>query len=600
MPENAVTARAGRAVLAGAEALFGARREDGVVTPPGDRFSPANTAAALIALHTSREPATDASGPAVDPATADRVVATDRATAVRDRAVARLLAAQRPDGGWAMDGVPTETLTTAVVASALALTAPGSTGTAVAKALALVRRRGGPGSLPEPAMTGLARQFAALAGQDGASAPPRLPLGVLLVPGVARRALSLRLPIFAALALGQPARRRTPVGRLLDTLGRQRALDIVREVFARERGTGSFSSDPWLTSLITLGISRSGLAPDIVVASRDWLVRGALPDGGWALMPLDLTWSSFATAALLEAGYARDPRLDPVAEMFRRRQQDTPFPALGTPAGFWGFSTDRSWPMALETAEISSLLRRLPGGADDRHAARGLAWLTAMQDRPGSWSLAVRDSRPGGFGPCPQMTAKAVTALLDCGAGPRDPRVLRGLRSVARAMRADGGVEAMWYRGLTPGTAAALVAFARAGRARAEPAVRARAFLLATQRPDGSWHTGGHDPAAGADAGRDESGAVPAGTVEETAWSLHALLVAGTAPDSAPVRSAAAWLLDRQESDGTWPGAAVNEYIRHCYRYPDRVLATALALKALGRLRTATGDVPRVREETRR
>ncbi|MEN8651455.1 prenyltransferase/squalene oxidase repeat-containing protein [Streptomyces sp. 21So2-11] len=414
---------------------------------------------------------------------------------------------------------------------------------------------------------------------------PRLPLELLAVPGLARRALSLRLPIFSAMALGQSVQRaRGGLGGRIDAVLRPRALEIVRQAFERERGGGSFSSDPWLTSLISIGVARSGLAPDMARASAGWLTDTALPGGGWGLMPLDITWSSFACAALLEAGYADDVRLVPVRDMFRRRQQDVPFRALACPAGHWGFSTDRSWPMALETAEISSLLHRLPGGATDPHARRGITWLTAMQDRSGSWSLAVRDSRPGGFGPCPQMTAKAVHALLDCGAARDDPRVTKALRSLGRNQRDDGAWEAMWYRGLTPGTSAALAALTHAGRGASEPARRARRFLLNTQLSDGSWSTGGYDPGS---ADTDVTGGE--GTVEETAWALHALLLAGEAPDSAAVASAANRLLARQDSDGTWPGSPVNEYVRHCYRYPDRLLATALAVKALGRLRTPAG-----------
>ncbi|EST38178.1 hypothetical protein N566_08870, partial [Streptomycetaceae bacterium MP113-05] len=472
---------------------------------------------------------------------------------------------------------------------ALILTAPDGTREEVAAAQELVERRGGVGSLPEPAMAGLARQFASLAGERDPATLPRLPLGLLLVPGLARRVLSLRLPIFSAMALAQSVHRPRGGARgRLDARAGARAMRTVQEAHARERSTGSFSGDPWLTGLITVGVARSGLAPAVSGASADWLLDHELPGGGWSLMPLDLTWSSFAVAALLEAGYADDPRLSRVRDMFRRRQQDVPFPALDCPEGFWGFSTDRSWPMALETAEVSALLHRMPGDASGPHVRRGVGWLTAMQDRSGSWSLAVRNSRPGGFGPCPQMTAKCVVALLDCGARPVAPTVRKGLRSLGRMQRPDGALESMWYRGLTAGTSAALVAFSRAGQGHEGPARRARDFLLRARRPDGSFGAGGDDP-----------GAVPGlveahGTVEDTAWALHALLEAGEAPDGPPALAAARWLLDRQKCDGTWPDSPVNEYVRHCYRYSDPVLATSLAVKALARLHTGgrTGTSP--------
>ncbi|GAB2810566.1 prenyltransferase/squalene oxidase repeat-containing protein [Streptomyces daliensis] len=567
MPDTAVLDRVERAVPKGAEALFAGRRDDGVFAPDEDRFSPANTAAVLLALHTA---AAHGAEPVPLP--------------LREAAVERLCATQRDDGGWAMAGVGTETLSTAAVTAALRLAAPERT-RVITAAQDLLHRSGGAEALPEPAMAGLVRQFDVLAGRRDPAGPPRLPAELLLLPGLARRLLSLRLPIFSAMALAQSAHRaRGPLGRRLDGLTRPRALALVRQAYERERGAGSFSGDPWLTSLITIGVGRSGLAPDIARTAAGWLTDTARPAGGWDLMPLDITWTSFATSALLEAGYAADPRLTPARDMFRARQQDVPFSALACPAGHWGFSTDRSWPMALETAEISSLLHRLPGGPEDDHARRGLAWLTAMQDKKGSWSLAVRDSRPGGFGPCPQMTAKAALALLDCGATRGDARVTRALEWLARQQEEDGSLAAMWYRGRVPGTSAALVAFARAGRGDSGPARRARDMLLRTQRGDGAWDTGGEDPGLPTPVPPAE------GTVEETAWALHALLAAGEGPGSAPVAAAASWLLDRQEPDGTWPGGPVNEYVRHCYRYTDRVLATALALKALARLRTASRD----------
>ena len=92
------TGRIDAAVAAGAEALFTRRRPDGVFAPDAteDRFSPANTALALIALHLAQ-----ATGP-------------DTA-----RAVDRLVKAQRESGGWAMRASPS-------CSSAVSITARGT------------------------------------------------------------------------------------------------------------------------------------------------------------------------------------------------------------------------------------------------------------------------------------------------------------------------------------------------------------------------------------------------------------------------------------------------------------------------------------------
>ncbi|AEM84671.1 prenyltransferase/squalene oxidase repeat-containing protein [Streptomyces violaceusniger] len=554
MPASALTESVGTAVTAGTEALLAHRRDDGAFVFGAHHASPLNTAGALTALHFA------------DPEGSAETI---------ERGVTWLCETQRDDGGWAMRGVPTEPLTTALAAAALHLLAPRRAATAVHAARARFDELGGSGAVPEPAMTALIRQFHTFAGLPHEGAQRRLPLELLLFPGLSRRLLSLRLPIYASQALAQSAhRRRGPAGRALDRLARPRALAIVHDAYEREGATGGFSTDPWLTGLICLGLARSGQAPGLVRAAARWLRSAANPDGSWDLMPLDVTWTNFATAALIEAGHAADPQLIGTREMLHRHQQPEPFDALGCPAGYWGFSSPRSWPMALETAESSAILLKLPGGADDRHVRAGLAWLTATQDGAGSWSLAVRNSKPGGFGPCPQMTAKVVGALLDSGAGADDPRVAKAVRWLLGRQRPDGSFEAMWYRGGTPGTAAALEALSRAGRTgeHHRAAARARDWLLRTRHPDGSWSTG--------------EGTRP-GTVEETAWALRGLLAAGLNPADPAVAAAARWLVDAQRADGGWTPGPVNEYVRGCARYADDGIAAGLALRALAHYRSA-------------
>ncbi|MFD0442017.1 prenyltransferase/squalene oxidase repeat-containing protein [Streptomyces indonesiensis] len=137
----------------------------------------------------------------------------------------------------------------------------------------------------------------------------------------------------------------------------------------------------------------------------------------------------------------------------------------------------------------------------------------------------------------------------------------------------------MWYRGGTPGTAAALEALSRAGRTEEHhrAAARARDWLLRTRHPDGSWSTGD----------RSGPGATRRGTVEETAWALRGLLAAGLSPTDPAPAAAARWLVDAQRADGGWTPAPVNEYIRGCARYADDGIAAGLAVRALAHYRSA-------------
>ncbi len=327
-----------------------------------------------------------------------------------------------------------------------------------------------------------------------------------------------------------------------------------------------------MTGLITAGLARARLAPDLVAGAVAWLREKVNPDGSWNSGRLDLTWSMYAGAGLVAAGYAADERLRPTKELFLRDQQDQPFTAFGCPPGFWGWSGPRGWPATLETGEIVSVLTALPG--DDQRPAieRGLAWLTAQQDSRGSWGLCVRNTRVANSGPCPHMTVQAVDALLDAGTPADDPRIGRALTWLATAQRADGTFESVWYRMYTAGTSAVLHTLVRAGRGDGPTAEKARRWLHAGQLADGSWSTG---------SGTEE------GTVEETAWAVSALLDAGVAVDDPVVRNGIRWLRDAQRVDGSWPAARINEYVRHVSRYPNGGLAGGLALRALSRYRDA-------------
>jgi squalene-hopene/tetraprenyl-beta-curcumene cyclase len=543
MPSPVLADGVRTAVSTAAEALFARRRPDGVFGSDTLRASPQNTAVALTALHFA-----DPSGSA----------------AHIERGVAWLRDNQRPDGGWAMPGVPTEPLATALVTSVLSLL--GADATVVRAGEDCLARLGGLDAIGEPMMIGLARQFSAYAGAFDEQQLRRLPLELLLFGGLSRRLMSLRLPIFAAQALAQAVHRRSgPVRRLLNRFLRAKGLAPVRQAYERGGATGGFSTDPWLTSLICIGLARSGQAADIVGKSAEWLRESAHEDGHWDLMPLDVTWSQFAARALIEAGYTEDGRLSATRRMFHQRQNSEPFEAFACPPGYWGFSSAESWPMALETAEVSSLLVRLPGGSDDDHARRGIDWLTAVQDGAGSWSLAVRDSKPGGFGPCPYMTAQAASALLDTGAAEDDPRVAKALGWLIAQQDRDGSFDTLWYRGHTPGTSVVLEVLSRTGFRAHNAAAKAQDWLLRTRLDDGSW-----------------------GTVEETAWAVRALLASGLAGDHAAVRPAIEFLLAAQRPDGTWPGGPVNEYVRFSSRYADSGIATGLALRALAAYRTAS------------
>lgn len=539
------------AITDGAEALFAAQRKDGVFDYGGSSLtSTLGTAGALCALHF-----------------ADSVGAADLITAGADW----LRRIQGSDGGWAMvPGAPSEAGPTAVASAVLHLTGRREHTTAVEAGQRWMREFGGLAAIPHAEVVAWCRQFYGFAGWLAPDDMRRFPLELALIPGFYRRLFDLRVPMVSALGLAQT--RHKSLSRLQKALSRwaePNALTVIRQVYEHEGSTGAWCEDAWVTGLICAGLARAGLGEDMVTAAVGWFRRTMAPEGSWGKGPLDLTWSMYATAGLVEAGYAADPRLAAVRDLFLSMQQDRPFVAFGCPPGFWGWSGNRGWPATLETGEILSVLNHLPGGERAEAIRRGVTWLTLQQDTRGSWGLCVRNTKVANSGPCPHMTAQAVDALLDSGVPAHDQRIRRALRWLSRAQRPDGSFESVWYRMHTAGTSAVLQTFAKAGRADAEPARRARSWLERTRLADGSWGTGSGEP----------------GTVEETGWAVSSLLAAGIEADV--VSPGVEWLLKNRDPGGGWAAANVNEYVRYVCRYPIPSLAHGLALKALARYRKA-------------
>lgn len=551
--EEAVT----KVLTAGAEALFARQRDDGTFVFGSSRAATLGTAGAATALHFA------------DPGRSARLV---------ERGADWLARTQNPDGGWAaVPGGPTETVPTAVAAATLHLLAPVRHKEAVDRGRRRLAALGGVDAVADPVVAGLCRLFESLAGFRDEGTLPRVPIEVLLLSAVRRKRISFRSAPFAASALAQARRRPAPLLlRPLRPASRRAALRVLAEVHEHEGSTGEFAADPWAAGLVCLGLARAAEAPGIMHAIADWLRSTVNPDGSWEAVRIGLTWSAFAATGLVDAGYADDPRLTATRDLFHATRQTRPFPLFGCPAGGWSYSGPRGWPVTLESAELLSALAALDPD-DDPHLRGGIGWLTDRQDRRGSWSLWVKDTRLPNDGPCAYITGQAVHALLDAGAAPDDPRVRKAVRWLLTRQRPDGSYTTPWYRDATAGTAMVLTTLGRTGHADHSVARRARDWLLRTRLPDGSWSTGD---------------GIASGTVEETAWALRALLACGT---TTAVADAADWLITAQRPDGTWPEAPVSAYVRDCVHYPNGAITAGLALRALAAYRTALNRTGRLK-----
>ncbi|WP_232667655.1 prenyltransferase/squalene oxidase repeat-containing protein [Pseudonocardia sp. TRM90224] len=548
------------AIAAGADELFRRQQADGAFgdDPPASTLG---TAGAITALH------------AADPAGSAALIA----------AGARWLReVQHDDGGWGgVVGAGSEAVATSVAVAALQIVAPDGSVAAIERGRAGLAALGGVAAVTDLAVAHLCAQFQVLAGFAPAASLRRLPLEVVLAGPVRRRRISFRTAPFLGLALMQAAI--DPPGRVrrfTNRLAVPTALRLLDAVHQHEQRTGAFSEDPWPAALVCLGLARAGRAPGIVTAIVGFLRRSVRPDGAWdAVSNLDLTRSAFAATGLLAAGYGLDQRLDRTRDLFHRTQQRDAFTVLACPPGGWSFSGAHGWPVTLESAEILAALAGFPDRERDPVLRSGLDWLVDRQDKRGSWSLWVRNTKLANDGPCPAITSQCVVALLEAGHRPDDDAVRSALDWLQTQQATDGTFENLWYRDHTSGTAMVLTALATAGRGGGPVAERARRWLLDTQLADGSWGDG---------AGSTGS----PGTVEETAWTLSALLAAGVAPGSQSIRRGIDWLVDAQRPGGDWPASRVCAYIRHHMHYPNGAITRGSAIRALGAYRSAVDGGP--------
>lgn len=561
-----------KAIESGAESLLRRQRPDGAFgdDPPASVLGTAGTLAALAAF----DPA----------ANADLIEAG--AGWLREH--------QHADGGWGgVVGADSEAVATAVAIAGLRLAAPDASGEAIAAGRSCLARLGGVAAITDPAISLLCRQLLTLAGLTAeAGELRRLPLEIVFFDKVRRQRISFRTAPFVGLALMQDGLLPAP-GRLRSATlrkARPKAVGLLRAIYDHEGRTGALSEDPWPAALVLLGLARSGEAPDMATAIAGWLRRAVRPDGSWdAVTNLDLTRSGYAVTGLIAAGYAADPRLESTRQLFHDRQKTEPFTVLDVPPGGWSYSNAGGWPVTLESAEILSALAGLPDAQNDQALRTGLDWLVGRQDKRGSWSLWVRDTKLANDGPCPAITAQAISALHDAalhgaalhgaallGAGrpDDDPVIARAAGWLLGQQRPDGTFENLWYRDYTSGTAVVAAALARVGHAEHEVVRRAVDWLVANQLPDGSWGPGNDSAADG-----------PGGSVEETGWAVQALLAAGGPAEA--VDRGAGWLVAAALPDGGWQPSRICNYIRHHMRYPNGVITQAVALRALGEYRDA-------------
>lgn len=323
----------------------------------------------------------------------------------------------------------------------------------------------------------------------------------------------------------------------------QRGLDWLRTTRNPDGGCReALNLNVWDTALSIMALTElcsesSSAVPlnlevtDEVGRAAQWLVEHQNADGGWAFSGLD------------------DSTLPSDAD-------DT---ALGTLA-------------LLRSLRVSPPVNR---DALEDSVRRGVGWLKTQQSRDGSWSTY----QPGqGDVGCVSITAHAIEALFELNRSdlvdkPDMHREMdRGIRWLRKQINREGYWRDLWLAKDTYGTACAIVVLVKVGLKEVPEVQRGAEWLERSQNADGGW-------------GEDMFGNPTESTVEQTAWSTYALLLA--APEKRAVQDGIAFLLKHQREEGSWPEQSVGIYWEIIGGYADPIYASVFPLLALNQfLRT--------------
>jgi len=504
-----------------------------------------------------------------------------------DRGLNWLRDNQRADGGWGLADAdaPSDGSITAFAVAALTVLDPDRSKRCIDDGMAFIESAGGESAILPDIRTWreLVSVVWAMEGLRDVAQQPVQPLEVMLLPPKLRNRASIALPGVIGLGIWQS--RVVPLSwyaRLARRLAEPRGLAWLRLV---QGPGGGIEECPLMAALVYLGLHLAGpdVGADIQRGCLDYLLTTQRPDGSWAIdRDLEIAVTSYAVLALAECeDVAAEPRLRATRDWLLSQQWREPFRALGMPAGGWSWANPTGWPESEDTAVVMTALGLLGVPADHPAIQDGLRWLLGRQNRNGSWSEWVRDSSEIHDGPCAGVTSHVVMALRGflpgrflpgaLGVGDRVTRPIdRAFGWFAAEQHADGGIPSLWFRDRTHGTAKILETYAEFGRATEPVARRARDWLLATQRPDGSWPLS------------VEYGPPDGGTVEETAWAAYSLLLAGDPPWDDHITRAIEYLVSTHDDAGTWRQSAVGMYYDQL-NYSDDLIAHTYALRTLGR-----------------
>ncbi|PYT81434.1 MAG: squalene--hopene cyclase [Acidobacteria bacterium] len=290
-----------------------------------------------------------------------------------------------------------------------------------------------------------------------------------------------------------------------------------------------------------------------------------------------------AMVALEEAGLAPDhPALVKAAEWLLSKQVlgpgDWQVKNKDAEPGGWAFEFRNDfYPDVDDTAFVLMALQRVKFPEPARMEAamrRGIQWLLSMQNRDGGWGAFDRDNDREFLCNIPfadhnamidpstaDVTARVIECLGRYGWPAEHPVIQRAVKFLLKDQCQDGSWFGRWGVNYIYGTSGVL---------------RAVRWLRSVQKVDGSFGESLLSYEVPSTKGQGPS------TASQTAWGLIGLLASGGTEDPG-VSKAIAYLVHRQEADGSWtepeftgtgfPGVFYLKY--HLYRNSFPVYALA-------------------------
>ncbi len=307
---------------------------------------------------------------------------------------------------------------------------------------------------------------------------------------------------------------------------------------------GSWEGSVSETIYAVLALYRTGYSADnqTVRLALNYVVNGQRKDGSFH----GFRWSTWNTAhsiiALREANLDKNhPRLVKGAEwLISAQNQDG------------GWSWDKSLGSATgETANVIKALNNVDLGKNNslknESLDKGIKYLLNMQNNDGGWPSFERNN--SGDPSIPDYSGYVLQALAESGYDYNSPSVKKGITWLQQTQTKDGTWLGCWFYAYTYGTSQVITALKAVNNSSEEDDVymkKAIDWLKSHQNPDGGW---GEDYLSFLDP---KYAGIGNSTIEQTSWTLIALLEAGEEPEDSVIQKGIAFLIEHQNPDGSW------------------------------------------------